>query len=68
MNANPRILMKGDKLDEEGARFDKPPLTEHVFLNSVPKSGTHLLRNIMRMFVRPEQQYKRDFVQLANLH
>ncbi len=44
------------------------PLAAPVFLNSVPKSGTHLLRNIVRMFVPAEQQYHRDFVQLPNLH
>jgi hypothetical protein len=65
---NPRIVMKADTLDEEAARFELLPLRESVFLNSVPKSGTHLLRNIVRMFVPVEQQYRREFIQLGNLH
>ena len=33
------------------------PLTRgRVFLNSVPKCGSHLLRNIIRMFVPVDQQ------------
>ena len=36
-----------------------------MFLNSVPKSGSHLLRNIVRMFVPVEQQYQQQFVQWA---
>ncbi|MBL0916849.1 MAG: hypothetical protein IBJ13_15505, partial [Sphingopyxis sp.] len=43
------------------------PLTRPVFLNSVPKSGSHLLRNVIRMFVPPEQQYARDFIQWPTL-
>ena len=38
-----------------------------VFLNSVPKCGTHLLRNIVRMFVPVEQQYHKTFIQHAIL-
>ncbi len=38
-----------------------------MFLNSVPKSGSHLLRNVLRMFVPVEQQYHRDFIQWGNL-
>ncbi|HWA00532.1 MAG TPA: hypothetical protein VG841_09495 [Caulobacterales bacterium] len=67
MNANPRIIMKPDTLDEEAARFAMAPLEAPVFLNSVPKSGTHLIRNIVRMFVPIQQQYRREFVQLGNL-
>lgn len=63
-----RIQLQQDNLDEEGRRFKMTPLTKPAFLNSVPKCGTHLIRNIVRMFVAPEQQYKREFVQYAILH
>ncbi|MDX2237777.1 MAG: hypothetical protein NW203_09455 [Hyphomonadaceae bacterium] len=68
MNQPVRIKMKADTLHEDMQRFAMAPLKESVFLNSVPKSGTHLLRNIVRMFVPAEQQYHRDFIQLPNLH
>jgi len=59
--------VKTDTLDQENRRFAQKPLRQPVFLNSVPKSGSHLLRNIVRMFVPVEQQYKADFIQWANL-
>src|SRR4051812_15780815 len=62
-----RINLKGDTLDQENRRFSQAVLREPVFLNSVPKSGSHLLRNIVRMFVPVSQQYQRQFVQFANL-
>ena len=49
--------MMMDNLNERNAEFPQVPLTQPVFLNSVPKAGTHLIRNIMRMFVPVEQQY-----------
>lgn len=63
----PEVRVKTDTLDQENARFGQAPLRQPIFLNSVPKSGSHLLRNILRMFVPPEQQYWRDFIQWANL-
>lgn len=63
----PEVLVKADTLDEENRRFAQAPLRQPVFLNSVPKSGSHLLRNILRMFVPVDQQYTRDFIQWANL-
>jgi hypothetical protein len=63
----PTVLVKADTLDEANRRFAQAPLRQPIFLNSVPKSGSHLLRNIMRMFVPVEQQYGRDFIQWANL-
>lgn len=57
-----------DTLDAEVARFSQTPLAQPVLLNSVPKGGTHLLRNIVRMFVPVEQHYDRDFVQIPNMH
>lgn len=63
----PEVLVKPDTLDAENRRFAQAPLRQPVFLNSVPKSGSHLLRNIVRMFVPVEQQYQRDFIQWPNL-
>ncbi|WP_428027224.1 hypothetical protein [Altererythrobacter sp.] len=61
------IHLKPDTLDQENRRFEQAPLGHSLFLNSVPKSGSHLLRNIIRMFVPVEQQYARDFIQYGNL-
>lgn len=63
----PEVLVKKDTLDEENRRFAQASLRQPVFLNSVPKSGSHLLRNIVRMFVPVNQQYATDFIQWANL-
>ena len=63
----PRIVAKADNLNDRNREFEQRRLTEPVFLNSVPKSGTHLLRNIMRMFVPVEQQYHATFIQFPNL-
>jgi hypothetical protein len=65
-SANPpvvRVKLKPDTLDEENARFEQRPLREPLFLNSVPKCGSHLLRNIIRMFVPLDQHYTTQFVQ-----
>jgi hypothetical protein len=63
----PTITMKQDNLNERNLEFVQAPLKTPVFLNSVPKSGTHLIRNIMRMFVPVEQQYHATFIQIPNL-
>jgi hypothetical protein len=63
----PRIVAKGDNLNELNANFAQQRLREPVFLNSVPKCGTHLVRNIMRMFVTVDQQYHQAFIQHAIL-
>lgn len=63
----PRIVARGDNLDEANRQFEQTPLKTPVFLNSVPKCGTHLLRNIMRMFVPVEQQYHGTFIQIPNV-
>jgi hypothetical protein len=63
----PEIFVRPDTLDAENARFAQAPLQQPVFLNSVPKSGSHLLRNILRMFVPVSQQYAADFIQWATL-
>jgi hypothetical protein len=61
------IRVKPDTLDAETARFAPAPLRQPLFLNSIPKSGSHLLRNILRMFVPVEQQYRAQFIQWPNL-
>lgn len=63
-------VIKGlkDTLNSEVARFEQAPLRQPVLVNSVPKGGTHLLRNILRMFVPVNQHHDRDFVQVPNMH
>lgn len=63
----PVIRMAPDTLNAENVKFAQARLDAPVFLNSVPKSGTHLLRNIVRMFVPVEQQYMDQFIQWPNL-
>lgn len=58
-----QIKLKADTLDEENRRFPQHRLQHPLFLNSIPKSGSHLLRNIIRMFVPVEQQYSAQFIQ-----
>jgi len=62
-----RIRLKPDTLDAENAKFAQVRLPRSLFLNSVPKSGSHLLRNIMRMFVPVEDHFKDQFIQWGNL-
>lgn len=62
-----RVLVRPDTLEPALAGFERRPLAQPVFLNSVPKSGSHLLRNIIRAFVPFEQQYHAQFIQWANL-
>ena len=61
------VKIKPDTLDEDTRRFAPAPLRQPLFLNSIPKSGSHLLRNILRMFVPVEQQYRAQFIQWPNL-
>lgn len=63
----PRVIATPDNLNERNLEFDQKPLTQQFFLNSVPKSGSHLLKNIVRMFVPVEQQYDVDFIQYPTL-
>ena len=63
----PTIVAKGDNLNELNSNFEQRQVLEPVFLNSVPKCGTHLIRNIVRMFVPVEQQYHTAFIQHATL-
>jgi hypothetical protein len=55
------------KLDLMVREFAQRELKHTIFLNAVPKSGIHLLRNIVRMFVPIEQHYHHELVQLAFL-
>ncbi len=61
------IKLQPDTLDDENRKFAQIRLPKPLFLNSVPKSGSHLLRNIMRMFVPVEDQYQVQFIQFGNL-
>jgi len=61
------IKLKADTLDTEVARFAPTPLNSPVFVNSIPKSGTHLLKNVLRMFVPIAQHYRTQFIQWGNL-
>lgn len=63
MRNMPRVIAQADNLNELNASFAQVPLKKPVFLNSVPKCGTHLMRNIVRMFVPVEQQYDKVFIQ-----
>lgn len=63
----PRVVAKADNLNARNAEFEQQRLLAPVFLNSVPKCGTHLVRNIMRMFVPVDQQYHQAFIQHAIL-
>lgn len=63
----PRITLKPDNLDIEVVRFAPVRLTRPLFLNSIPKSGSHLLKNIVRMFVPVDQHYRTQFIQWGNL-
>jgi hypothetical protein len=64
----PTVVIKPDSLNELNRSYQQAPLARPVFLNSVPKCGTHLMRNIVRMFVPVEQQYHQAFIQHPILH
>ena len=64
----PEVSIAPDTIDEENAKFTQVSLSRSVFLNSLPKSGSHLLRNILRMFVPVDQVYGPQFVQFPNLN
>jgi len=61
------IRLKADTLDKEIGKFSQRRLKTSVFLNSIPKSGSHLLKNVMRMFVPLEDVYGPHFIQYGNL-
>ncbi|MBX9460452.1 MAG: hypothetical protein KL785_04410 [Brevundimonas sp.] len=64
-------VIKGlkDTLNAEVARFEQAPLKQPVLVNSVPKGGTHLLRNIpAACSFRWSSTTTGDFVQIPNMH
>ncbi len=63
----PRIIAKPDTLNEINSNYEQAELKQSVFLNSVPKCGTHLIKNIIRMFVPVSQQYDKEFIQIPIL-
>lgn len=63
----PNITLKSDTLDLDTARFAPEPIREPLFINSIPKSGSHLIKNIVRMFVPLNQHYREQFIQWGNL-
>ncbi len=64
----PEVSIAPDDLDHKVQKFQTDALTKPIFVNSLPKSGSHLLRNILRMFVPVNQVYKTQFVQWPNLN
>jgi hypothetical protein len=60
------IKLKSDDLDLEIGRFTPLPLPQPLFVNSLRKSGSHMLANILRMFVPIEQLYRGHYIQLDN--
>ena len=63
----PKITLKPDNLNQRNAEFEQTPLKHPIFLNSVPKCGSHLLRNIMRMFAPVKQHFKAGFIQIPSM-
>lgn len=59
----PRVMVKADNLNDINSDYLQQELLAPVFLNSVPKCGTHLIKNIFRMFVPVAQQYHKTFIQ-----
>ncbi|HEY6816129.1 MAG TPA: hypothetical protein VI168_11360 [Croceibacterium sp.] len=62
-----KLKLEGDTLTEATERFAPGPIAAPVFINALQKSGTHLLRNVLRMFVPVAQQYHAAFIQWPNL-
>ena len=63
----PKIMLKADQLNEINANYSHSRLRQPLFLNSVPKCGSHLMRNIMRLFVPFDQHYRNTFIQFPTL-
>lgn len=61
------IRLKADTLDKDIAKLSHRKLKQPLFLNSIPKSGSHLLKNVMRMFVPLDQVYGKHYIQWGNL-
>lgn len=52
------ILDLADEVDVLADKFSRIEIPQRLFLNSVPKCGTHLVRNIARMFISNDQTYR----------
>ncbi len=63
----PRIHLKPDSLEEMVKHMSRERITVPTFLNSVPKCGTHLIKNIARAFIETEQHYQGVFIQIPIL-
>jgi hypothetical protein len=61
------IKPKREHRDGKANSFESIPLRQPLFLNGLPRSGSDLLRNILRTFVPVEQQYDAEPIQPANL-
>ncbi len=63
-----KIVLQADTLERsDRALSRRADRTQPIFLNALQKTGTHLLRNVLRMFVPVEQQYTKVFIQWPNL-
>jgi hypothetical protein len=62
-----KIFLEPDTLNSATLRFAPAPIATPIFINALQKSGTHLARNILRMFVPVEQQHQKAFIQWPNL-
>ena len=63
----PQINLEPDRLEEMTGHLVRTPITVPTFLNSVPKCGTHLIKNIVRTFVPEQQHYNETFIQIPIL-
>ena len=63
----PLITLNPENLEEHIGHFDRKPISVPTFLNSVPKCGTHLIKNIVRAFVPADQHYGDVFIQIPIL-
>ena len=63
----PRVHLDADRFEEFTENLDRERIARPTFLNSVPKCGTHLIKNIMRAFVTADQHYNETFIQIPVL-
>jgi hypothetical protein len=63
----PRVHLDADRFEEFTGKLNRERISRPTFLNSVPKCGTHLMKNIMRAFVPAEQHYNDTFIQIPIL-
>lgn len=63
----PTVHLDADRFEEYTQDLIREPISRPTFLNSVPKCGTHLIKNIMRTFVPATQHYNEVFIQIPIL-